>query len=128
MSTPVVFRQAARTEFDEAADWYELRQAGLGAAFIVQVQQILDKIAAQPSFYPRVTPRGVREALVSGFPYCVYYRDEPDRVVVISVFHTARNPAISEAEVLAKRIPIGEIFAATCPMNLRECGDLRLGH
>lgn len=68
MNTPVVFLQAARTEFDEAADWYELRRAGLGAAFIVQIQQVLDQIAAQPSFYPKVTRRGVREALVSGFP------------------------------------------------------------
>lgn len=31
MSIPVVFRRAARAEFDDAADWYEQRQSGLGA-------------------------------------------------------------------------------------------------
>ena len=30
MSLPIVFRRAARAEFDDAADWYEQRRAGLG--------------------------------------------------------------------------------------------------
>lgn len=32
MSLPIVFRRAARAEFDESADWYEQRQATLGMA------------------------------------------------------------------------------------------------
>jgi hypothetical protein len=34
MSQPIVFRPAARAEFDDAGDWYEQRQTGLGAAFV----------------------------------------------------------------------------------------------
>ena len=93
MSLPVVFRRAARAEFDDSADWYEQRKTALGAAFTAAVQQVLDQIAAQPAFYPQVY-QDVREALVPGFPYCVYYREEPGQIVVLSVFHTARNPAI----------------------------------
>jgi len=37
MSLPVVFRRLARAEFDDAADWYEQRRAGLGAAFTAAV-------------------------------------------------------------------------------------------
>jgi hypothetical protein len=65
--------------FDDAADWYEQRRAGLGAAFAAAVQRVLDQIAAQPDFFPQVY-QDVREALVSGFPYCVYYREEPSQV------------------------------------------------
>jgi plasmid stabilization system protein ParE len=93
MTLPVVFRRAARVEFDGAADWYEQRRAGLGAVFTAAVQRVLDRIAAQPDFYPQVY-QDVREALVSGYPYCVYYREEPDPVLVLSVFHTARDPFI----------------------------------
>jgi toxin ParE1/3/4 len=57
------------------------------------VQRVLDQIAAQPDFYPQVY-QDVREALVPGYPYCVYYREEPGQVVVLSVFHTARDPSI----------------------------------
>jgi toxin ParE1/3/4 len=93
MTLPIVFRRAARVEFDDAADWYEQRRAGLGTAFTAAVQQVLDRLAAQPAFYPQVYG-DVREALVCGFPYCVYYREEPGQIVVLSVFHTARNPAV----------------------------------
>lgn len=93
MSVPVVFRREARTEFDGAADWYEQRQLGLGPRFTRAVQRVLDRVARQPDFYPIVW-RDVREALVRGFPYCVYYREEPRQVLVVSVFHTARDPAV----------------------------------
>lgn len=93
MSLPVGFRRAARAEFDDAVDWYEQRRAGLGAAFTAAVQRVLDQIASQPDLYPQVY-QDVREALVSGYPYCVYYREEPGQVVVLSVYHTARDPSI----------------------------------
>ncbi len=93
MSLPVVFRRAARAEFDDAADWYEQRRAGLGVAFAAAVQRVLDRIAAQPDFYAQVY-QDVQEALVSGYPYCIYYREEPGQVVVLAVFHTSRDPSI----------------------------------
>jgi plasmid stabilization system protein ParE len=93
MSRPTVFRRAARAEFDDAANWYDSRRTGLGAQFTAAVQKVLDRIAAQPDFYFKVY-KDVREALVSVFPYCIYYQAEPKRVLVLSVFHTARDPAI----------------------------------
>lgn len=93
MSLPVVIRPAARAEFDEAADWYEGQQPGLGADFVAEVQQVLDAIAAHPERFA-IAAGDVREAAVSRFPYCVYYRVRADRVAVIAVFHTSRDPAI----------------------------------
>lgn len=93
MSLPVVLRRAARAEFDDAADWYEQRQVGLGATFTAAVQRVLDQISAQPDFYPQVY-QDVREALIPGYPYCVYYRPEQSQVIVLSIFHTARDPSI----------------------------------
>ena len=93
MSTPVAFRAVARTEFDEAGDWYEARRPGSGASFAAAVQVVLDRIAAQPDFYA-VAEGDIREAPVRGYPYCVYYREEPGQIIVLAVFHTSRNPAI----------------------------------
>ena len=93
MSLPVVFRRAARAEFDAAADFYEARGKGLGRRFTLAVERVIDRAASQPDFYP-VALDDVREAIVPSFPYCVYYRAEPGRVVVLSVFHTSRNPAV----------------------------------
>lgn len=93
MSLRLVFRPAALADFDEAAAWYEAQQPGLGADFAAEVQQVLDAIADQPERYP-VADGDVREAATSRFPYCIYYRVKPDRVVAIAVFHTSRDPSI----------------------------------
>ena len=37
MSTPVILRRVAQREFDDNADWYEQRSAGLGQDFIDEV-------------------------------------------------------------------------------------------
>lgn len=76
MNLPLVFRRAARAEFDDAGDWYEKRLSGLGFRFTDAVQRVLAKIKAEPDSHP-IVEYDVREAMVSGFPYCVYYRVEP---------------------------------------------------
>jgi plasmid stabilization system protein ParE len=96
MILPLTFRPAAQKEFNAAAAWYENHRAGLGIEFIDEVQKIVDAIARHPDRYP-IASGDVREAPVSRFPYCVYYRAKLQRVVVIAVFHTARDPAIWQA-------------------------------
>jgi plasmid stabilization system protein ParE len=93
MSVPVVFTRVARREFDDASDWYDQQQVGLGATFTRAVQDVLDEIAADPRRYAKEYLE-VRGGQVAGFPYYVYYRDEGTRAVVISVFHTSRDPSV----------------------------------
>jgi toxin ParE1/3/4 len=93
MNLPIVFRRAARAEFDEAANWYERRRSGLGEAFTTAVHRVMDRISTQPEFYA-IVDHDVREAMVSGYPYCVYYRAELARIVVLAVFHASRDPSL----------------------------------
>jgi len=93
VSLPVVFRSAARIEFDAAADWYDQQRQGLGTRFVAAVRAVRDRIATQADSYPQVY-KYVREAPVKRFPYCVYYSVEGTQVVILSVFHTSRDPAI----------------------------------
>jgi len=93
MSLPAVLRPAAQIEFDDAVDWYESRRQGLGTRFATAVRDLFNRISAAPFVYPTVLEDG-REALVKKYPYCVYYRVEAARVVVIAVFHTSRDPTV----------------------------------
>jgi plasmid stabilization system protein ParE len=93
MSLPLAFRASARNEFDAAADWYELQRPGIGAKFTAAVEIVLDRIVEQPEYYAIVF-EDVREGLVKGYPFCVYYRVRPSYINVIAVFHTSRDPAI----------------------------------
>lgn len=93
MNLSVIFRRQARREFDEAADWYEQRRAGLGARFVAAVERVLDQAEGNPGRYAEVL-EGVREGIVQGFPYCVYFREEGEEIVVLAVFHASRDPAV----------------------------------
>jgi toxin ParE1/3/4 len=98
MSLPLLFRPAAQDEFAEAASWYEARREGLGSEFVAEVQNVLDAIADDPERYASVVA-DVREAIVSRFPYCVYYRKRSKRIVIIAVFHSSRDPAIWQSRL-----------------------------
>ncbi len=93
MSLPIVLRAEAEAEFDEAFDFYDGRRAGLGADFAAEVQRVLDRLAANPLIH-QVVFADIRKAVVRRFPYCVFYRPHADRVEVIAVFHTSRDPTI----------------------------------
>lgn len=92
MSLPIVLRSAAEEELTAAFDWYNARRAGLGRRFVAAVQSAFTALAANPRMHA-VVMADVRKAVVRGFPYCVYYRPHDDRIEVISVFHTSRDPA-----------------------------------
>ncbi len=91
VNLPVVLRPAARAEFDEAFDWYEQQRPGLGVDFATQVQEVLDRIGATPLLYPQVFQE-VRRVVVQRFPYSVFYKVEPQRMVVLAIFHSRRDP------------------------------------
>jgi hypothetical protein len=75
VSLPVVLRDEASTEFDEAFDYYEAQRAGLGVDFVARVQQVFDRISANPFLHAVVLGEGGRAKKVSepflfssGFP------------------------------------------------------------
>jgi plasmid stabilization system protein ParE len=96
VSLPLDFHPAVRDEVDDAHDWYEQRQPGLGRDFLDEVQRVLAEITANPARYGYAHGQ-VREGLLNQFPYAVYYRVLPTRIRVLAVHHTARDPASWQA-------------------------------
>jgi len=94
----VVFRRAARREFDDAADRYDEQRPGLGEEFIFEIDQAIVKAAASPERYPIVFD-DIRRTVARHFPYSVYFRVRRDSMVVLSVFHGRRNPAVWQRRV-----------------------------
>jgi plasmid stabilization system protein ParE len=93
MTLPIRLLPEARVEFDHATDWYEQQRTGLGTRFVGRVSEVLRRIGADPHRHPAVY-LDVRKALVPKFPYVILYREGTDEVLVISVFHTSRDPSI----------------------------------
>ncbi|MBD2605409.1 type II toxin-antitoxin system RelE/ParE family toxin [Scytonema hofmannii FACHB-248] len=90
MNYVLVFRPEVRDELDEAYNWYESQQSGLGDDFLDCVDDKLNQICLLPEAYA-VVHRDVRRSLVRRFPYAVYYFFVSSRVIVIAIFHAQRD-------------------------------------
>ncbi len=72
----VVVRPDAETDVNDASDWYDDRQVGLGRRFRNAL----------------IATKDVRRAIVEPFPYVVYFYVSGDQAVVLAVMHGRRHP------------------------------------
>jgi plasmid stabilization system protein ParE len=93
---PIRLAPEAAQEADEAADWYELRQPGLAARFLAEIDSLLAQIQLHPSAFPRVrevpASRGVRRAAMPLFSYALIFLELKRDIRVIAVAHIRRQP------------------------------------
>jgi len=87
----MIIRPEAEADLVYARDWYEHQCEGLGAAFLLCVDEVLERIGRTPEIYSAVY-RDVRRALTRRFPYAVYYRMVGDEIIVLGILHTHRDP------------------------------------
>jgi plasmid stabilization system protein ParE len=91
MTLPVVFRRAARREFDEAALWYEEPEPTLVHNSSLRSVTPLSCCWKIHSAFRSCTARfDVFERVAS--QYSVFFRAEAQRIVVLAVFHARCDP------------------------------------
>lgn len=91
MTRAVVFRPQAEQEALDVRRWYEARRAGLGDEFGAEVDAVVGRIGENPLLFPRM--RGeTRRAVLTRFPYALYFRLTADSIVVLAV-HGRRDPS-----------------------------------
>ena len=93
MSLPVVYRRQVGRDLAAGFGYYERQSRGLGERFLTAVGSAFDAIERYPQMFGQVHGE-VRRALLSQFPYGIFYRVESKRVVVLAVLHTARDPRL----------------------------------
>jgi plasmid stabilization system protein ParE len=99
MILPVSLRVEAQVEFDEAFDWYEQQQSGLGLDFLNCVTALIEQISLIPESC-EVVFQDIRRAVVQKYPYSILYYLETEQIVVIAVFHSKRNPKIWQKRII----------------------------
>ena len=88
----VRFRPQARAEIREARGWYENRVAGLGRAFISEVDTTISFFRLHPHMYAAVSDdEQVRRALLHRFPYSLVYEIIADEIVVLACRHVRQD-------------------------------------
>lgn len=85
------WHEEADEEFVSAALYYEGKEDGLGDRFISEMEVALSRLLANP-LGPRVFDRVFRKARFSKFPYALVYQAKADRIHIIAVMHSSRQP------------------------------------
>ena len=88
---PPEFHRLAEYELNEAAQYYELEDAGLGAAFLVEVERCLRAIQDAPEA-GAILRETVRRRLLRRFPYALLYKIKPNGIRILAVMNLRRRP------------------------------------
>ena len=91
MSLPLIFRDEALADLDDAYLWYEEQRQGLGVEFIQAIETRLEQIQSNWKQFPRIRSV-IRRAIVSRFPYAIFFIEQGQSISIIAVMHHARSP------------------------------------
>jgi len=78
--------------------WYESKSKGLGEDFLRMFFACANEISWNPLLYQKVY-RDFRRRLLRRFPYAVYFTIENGQIIVVGLFHCARNPQVISADL-----------------------------
>jgi len=89
----VVFLKIAEAELDDAFEYYESVQSGLGFRFLTEVELSNSRIQQFPLSYEKIGKYS-RRCLVQKFPYGIIYQymERKKEILVVAVSHLHRVP------------------------------------
>ena len=91
MTWPIRFDPAAQRELNEAANFYDAEDPGLGGAFLDAIERAINQMQAFPESSP-ISLAPVRTMVLSAFPFSVIYWVTDDAVIVLAVAHHNCQP------------------------------------
>ncbi|MEK6777599.1 MAG: type II toxin-antitoxin system RelE/ParE family toxin [bacterium] len=83
--------EIARREYDEAKEFHEIEQPGLGTQFEKQIRHSLLRIQQYPQAWP-LERKEIRRYIVHKFPYKILYSIQDETIVVLAFAHLHRQP------------------------------------
>jgi plasmid stabilization system protein ParE len=92
MSYKIVIEPRALLDIQDAVDYYDFKQIGLGAYFFQTLEEHIEVLNKNPSFQIRY--RDYHGLPIQKFPFIIFYfTDEEKKIVyIVAVFNTSLNP------------------------------------
>ena len=92
MAQTLILTKRTQEDLDDAYQWYQDLNQGLGQESIRCVDAKLSEISRNPLHYQIVFNKRVHRALTNRFPFSIYYVNEEDIITVFAILHQRRNP------------------------------------
>jgi len=91
---PFIITPQAQRDFDKTYGWYEDQYEGLGKEFAHCVDAKITEIQRSPEQFQIIYKDKVRRALVTRFPYSVFFVNKPDVFSIFAILRQNRNPEL----------------------------------
>jgi len=91
MSFFLTISEAAENDIREAFLWYEEQLPQLGSRFEKHVSLSMETILGNPQKF-QVRYGKTHICFLKKFPYGIHFVVNADEILIVSVFHTSRNP------------------------------------
>lgn len=86
------FHPAAEVEHLDYVAYYESCQAGLGAGYLDEFEQVLAAVIDSPHRFPRLDSAEICRARLQRFPVAILFRESDSGVQIVAVAHRRRRP------------------------------------
>lgn len=87
----VIVSKIAQAEFQDARQYYEIEQSGLGRRFEKEVKAALLRIKKIPEAWP-VEKGEIQKYLLHKFPFKILFSIQNDHILVLAFAHQHREP------------------------------------
>ncbi len=79
-------------DIENAMDWYESKQRGLGKRYLLSIKACIKLIVKNPFAFAELYLQ-IRKANTNKFPYSLYFRvnEESSEVIIFAVIHNSRS-------------------------------------
>jgi len=89
------FHPLAVAELNDAIDYYEELQSGLGLEFAKEVFSSIQRVTEFPTAWSSLS-QNTRRCLVNRFPYGIIYQILKNEILIIAVMQLNRKPSYWE--------------------------------
>ena len=90
MNYALKIQHEAVIDIQEAFEWYEMQQTGLGFEFIEEIENGFANICEHPKYYTSIN-KVFRRIKIKMFPYLIVYEIEKNTIIINSVRHGSRK-------------------------------------
>lgn len=91
MTFRIIIEDRALKEAQEAYDYYEKQQEGLGERFRLELEKSINHLTVNPKLYRKIK-KEIRQKLLYKFPFVIVYEIMTESIIIYAVFHQKRNP------------------------------------
>ncbi len=99
MPISLILTEKAQEDLDDAYQWYEEQEPGLGKEFIRCVGAKIAEIKRYPLHHQVVQNDQVRRALTNRFPFSIYFENEEVFITIFAILHQRRSPEFWKSRI-----------------------------